>query len=186
MIVTYDEGKGKFVSLGSLKKNDKANFANKIFDRVSDMLSEFEKLPLKKGSNMEGQELLMHMFKLSLPMMWHYKLNRLVISKFIDFVPEGVENCAELYLKEKTQISIWKYDETPEKSSRNRKGMFKLQWCPSFVFEAIASSKYTWMTKRNCASFWSDVCKKNKLGITPWDRTTTASIREYLEEVSKV
>ena len=188
MLAIYDEDHEKFSPLGTLEKKRKANFAINVFGRISKILKEFEKLRLKKGSDTKTPETLIHMMKFSLPIMWHYNTNNVLFSDALEFVPEGVENCVKLVLNDKIQISIWKYEEEKEKFdwlgnvSEQRK--YILQWCPSFVFNTTESSKYTWMNKRNCASMWSNVCKKNMSDVEPWDRTSITSITKYVDEMS--
>ena len=188
MLAIYDEDREKFVPFGTLEKKKKANFAINVFGGISKILKEFEKLRLKKGSDMKTPETLIHVMKFSLPIMWHYKINDILFSEALEFVPEGVENCVKLALSDKIQISIWKYEEEKEKLdwlgnvSEQRK--YVLQWCPSYVFETIESSKYTWMNKRNCTSMWLNVCKKNTSDVEPWDRTSITSIKKYVDEMS--
>ena len=188
MLAIYDEDREKFVPFGTLEKKKKANFAINVFGGISKILKEFEKLRLKKGIDMKTPETLIHVMKFSLPIMWHYKINDVLFSEALEFVPEGVENCVKLALSDKIQISIWKYEEEKEKLdwlgnvSEQRK--YVLQWCPSYVFETIESSKYTWMNKRNCTSMWLNVCKKNTSDVEPWDRTSITSITKYVDEMS--
>ena len=138
---------------------------------------------------MEKQEMIIHMMKFSLPIMWHYKMNSIPLSDVLEFVPEGVENFAELVFKDNIQISIWKYEESKEIvdwfGNISQKRKFKLQWCPSFLFQTTESSKYTWMNKKNCTSMWVDVSKKNMSDIEPWDRASITSITHYVDEMSK-
>ena len=188
MLAIYDEDREKFVPFGTLEKKKKANFAINVFGGISKILKEFGELRLKKGSDMKTPETLIHVMKFSLPIMWHYKINDALFSDALEFVPEGVENCVKLVLSDKIQISIWKYEEEKEKldwlGNVSEQKKYVLQWCPSYVFETIESSKYTWMNKRNCTSMWLNVCKKNTSDVEPWDRTSITSITKYVDEMS--
>ena len=133
---------------------------------------------------------MLQVLKFCLPIIWHYKFDGLAQKEILDFVPEGIENCAELVFEDSMRLRIWKCE--VEKGTYDWRGRlseerkFELQWCPSFLFEVADSTPYKWMNKTNCESLWEDVLKKNMFGINKWDRTSITEITEYLDEVSKL
>ena len=107
------------------------------------------------------------------------------------FIPEDIENCAEIIIDNNVSINIWKYEylqETPDGQRRPSivpKKEFQFQWCPSVVLDTANNSPFMSISNKTCSSNWVDVLKKNKHGKMIWERNSVESINSYIREISE-
>ena len=201
MSLTFDEEKARFVPLNTLSQPKRDEFSSNVFNRVCDILRVFDKLTLApksvlldkgKEEDVKKHDMLLDVLKFNLPIIWHHKVKYLKMDEVMKFIPEEVENCAEIILDNNCRINIWKYEklqETPDgrrRSSAAQKKDFELQWCPSYVLTNANSSPFKCITNKTCNSAWLNVLKRNKHEKNIWERRSIVSINDYLEEVSQL
>ena len=134
------------------------------------------------------QDMCVNGLKFGLPITWHYGIKDLKLDEMINYIPEGIENAAKITLENTAYIHIWKCEKPQDLKAAWGFGVverkFTLQWCPSDVLIRAESSPYNCISLLSCSSMWEDVYKKNKFGKCPWERESTTSITQYIDEMA--
>ena len=201
MHLSFHERKKTFVPFRSLSNSVKETFSVDMFNRLSGIMDLFDGLKLAprnvllekgKEEDLKRHDLLLDVIKFNFPIIWHYKLKDLKTDDIMRFIPEDIENCAEIILDNNVSINIWKYEylqDTPDGQRRPSivpKKEYQFQWCPKFVLDTANNSPFMCISNKTCSSNWVDVLKKSKQGKMIWERISIESINSYLCELSEI
>jgi len=160
MTSIYDKERGTFIAIPQLSEAKKRNIARSVFIDMKHALQDFcsTEIPLSKfllgnseKQKQKNQVVVNSLFKRCLPIIWKYQQIFFGSSKdeIIQYVPEGVDDAAEIVLQGGIRIMVWKERITSDK--------FEIQWLTDFKFQKHwngkeVSNSYPIINDETCSS----------------------------------